>query len=67
MNLISFTETTKKLGISKKTLYRVMARDETFPKKKNPFGQKSYFVREEIDQWLENAMSENAEGSSRVL
>ena len=63
MNLISLTDTTKKLGVSKKTLYRVMAKDETFPKKKNPFGQKSYFVKEEIDQWLENAMSDNAKSS----
>ena len=63
MNLISMTDTAKKLGVHKKTLYRVMAKDETFPKKKNPFGQKCYFVREEIDQWLENAMSDNAKSS----
>ena len=60
MNLISFTDAKKKLGISDRTLYRMIERDETFPKKKKPFGQKSYFVLEELDQWIEDAMSENA-------
>lgn len=63
MNLISLTDASQKLGVSKRTLYRMIDRDETFPKMKKPFGQKSYFVREEIDQWLENAMSENAKSS----
>jgi len=63
MNLISFTDTFKKLGLSRKTLYRVVENDKTFPRPKKPFGQKVYFVREDVDQWLENAMSENAKSS----
>jgi len=60
MNLISLQDTARKLGVCPRTLHRITDRDETFPRKKKPFGQKAYYVLEEVDQWLENAMSENA-------
>ena len=63
MNLISFTDTFNKLGVSRRTLYRIVENDKSFPRAKKPFGQKVYFVKEDIDSWLENAMSENAKSS----
>ena len=61
MNLINFTDTAKKLGVHRATLYRLIKREPTFPQKRNPFGgQRSYFILEEVDQWIDDAMSEKA-------
>ena len=63
MKLLGMKDATEKMGVCRRTIYRNSERDHTFPPMRKSFGKKCYFQEDEINQWLERAMSENAKSS----
>lgn len=63
MNLITVRQTAEKLGVSTRQVNRWVAGDESFPAKRKPYGRRSYFIEDEVEQWLQKSISESAKSS----
>jgi predicted DNA-binding transcriptional regulator AlpA len=63
MKLLSMKNVTEKMGVCRRAIYRISERNNTFPSMRKPFGKTCCFQEDEINQWLERAMSENAKSS----
>ena len=63
MNLITIKQAAEKLGVSTRQVDRWVAGDESFPPKRKPYGRRSYFIEDEVEQWLQKSISESAKSS----
>ena len=51
--LIKFSEVAERLGLSRPTIYKILARDPTFPKPIHVTPTAPRFRAEDIEAWLE--------------
>jgi len=66
MRLLTVRHTAAKCGVSVRQIYRWASdADYDFPDMKKPYGRRGYFIEEEINQWLADAIekSDNAKSS----
>ena len=64
VNLLTRKQVAEKMGLSYRAIQRKEEQDPTWPRHGNFVSQtKIHYIAEEVDSWIENAVSENAKSS----